>query len=386
MKVKVKWIWLLIWGALFVSAMIMLFVNVKTGLILALIALAVLILNCLLIFIIGLNTKVKFGAAKIISMADNAALTETDKKVIHAIESKAEKLNLPSTDGLEMEALLLEHPDPKGLVYLCHGFGDYQMVSVRLPIYQFYQQGYSIFVSYSRGFGAHNGCWTGMGVLERDDHIQWLKYLKNRFPDLDFFLYGVSMGAASVMNLSDLDDPQIKGIIEDCGYVDLYDQMDHCLKHVLQIPEWPALPAADFFCKRICRYSLKDLNVRHKLANTRYPILAFHGREDDFVPFYNLDRVIAAGKDNVVDAHFIEGAAHLQSFQVNPEFYWNTVSKFLARCQNEPQTTAPQTGQNQSGPLSSDSSSTDNTADSKTEEQSSRKGNQASGLSQKVSF
>lgn len=73
MKVKVKWIWLLIWGALFVSAMIMLFVNVKTGLILALIALAVLILNCLLIFIIGLNTKVKFGAAKIISMADNAA-------------------------------------------------------------------------------------------------------------------------------------------------------------------------------------------------------------------------------------------------------------------------------------------------------------------------
>lgn len=319
----------MIWGTLFIAVLTMLFVNFKMGLILALIGCAVLLGACFLIFLVGLNTKVHFGAAKIISMADNAALTDTDRKVISAIENKAEKLQLTSSDGLQMNGMLLENPKGKGLIYLCHGFGDYQLVSVRLPIYQFYELGYSVFVSYSRGFGPKNGCWTGMGTLERADHIRWLNTLKPRFANQDIFLYGVSMGAASVMNLCDLDDPQIKGIIEDCGYVDLYDQMDHCLKHVLQIPEWPALPVADFCCRHICHFCLKDLNVTNKLARTRYPILAFHGREDDFVPFYNLDRVVAAGKEHVVDAHFIEGAAHLQSFQVNPEFYWKTVNKFL---------------------------------------------------------
>lgn len=333
MKVKVRWTWSFLEAAMILVPLVLLFINWKWGL--AALAIDGLILfgYCFLILYIGLNTKAKFGAARIIELADERKLKTKDKKTLKWIQENARPLSLPKGQPYRLQGYLLEHTKPKGLVYVCHGFGDYSFTSVYDPAIHFYEMGYSVFLNHSRGFGDHNGNWTGMGVLEREDHVQWLDYLEEQYPSLDVFLYGVSMGAASVMNLSDRKDPRIKGIIEDCGYVSLYDQMDHSLLKVLQVPEHPTLEISNWLCQRICNYSLKDLDVRPKLANMDYPLLAFHGWEDDFVPYSNLDQVVRAAGSKLSDAYLIEGAAHCQSACKDSAFYWSRIEKFLADCQ-----------------------------------------------------
>ncbi len=332
MKVKVRWTWSFLEAAMIIVPLVLLFINWKWGLAALLVDGLIILGYCLLILYVGLNTKAKFGAAKVIELADERKLKSKDKKTLKWIEDNARHLDLPETKPYPLHGYLLEQEQPKGLVYVCHGFGDYSFTSVYDPAIHFYEMGYSVFLHHSRGFGRDNGHWTGMGVLERDDHAQWLDHLEEQYPDLDVFLYGVSMGAASVMNLSDRKDPHIKGIVEDCGYVSLYDQMDHSLLKVLQVPEHPTLAVCNWLCQQICNYSLKDLDVRPKLANMDYPLLAFHGREDDFVPFSNLDQVIRAAGNKLSDAYLIEGAAHCQSACKDPDFYWQRIETFLTEC------------------------------------------------------
>lgn len=330
MRVKTKWIWNLWEGILIVVPLVLLFVNWKWGLIAAAAALILFLIWSLVVLFIGLNTRVNFGAAKVIHYSDVVKLSNKDKANLNWMEKAGEAMEQVTPDGLVLEGKLIRHPRSRGLVYIAHGFGDYRYTSIQNPAKNFYDLGYSIFVGHSRGFSKRSGFWTGMGVLERADHERWLTRLEKELPNQAIFLYGVSMGAASMMNLADLEGhPQICGIIEDCGYVSLYDQMDHSLKNVLQLPEWPILPMTNFWCRRICRYSLKDLDVREKLAASNFPILAVHGRKDDFVPYKNLDLVIEAAGDNLFDAHSYENAAHCQSFVVDSPDYWKRVSRFL---------------------------------------------------------
>ncbi|MDE5757391.1 MAG: lysophospholipase [Allobaculum sp.] len=329
MNIKTKWIATLFEGLFFLIPLVLLFINWKWGLIAIAIALLLFSGYCLLILYAGLNTKIKFGVASMINMADTLRLSDQDKQTIAWIEEKGEKKVLYTPDGQTLEGRFLNHPSSKGIVYVCHGYGDYKYISVQVPIKHFYDMGYSVFVHHSRGFGNQNGQWTGMGVVERQDHLRWLNRLIHEHPNQNIFLYGVSMGGASVMNLCDADLPQIKGIIEDCGYVSLYDQMEHALKSVLQVPEWPVLPIASWLCEVFCKYSLKDLNVQEKLASSNYPLLAFHGREDTFVPYTNLDRVIQSAGDHLIEAHMIEGAKHCQSFLKAAPFYWQTIDHFF---------------------------------------------------------
>lgn len=329
MNIKTKWMATLFEGLFFLIPLVLLFINWKWGLIALAIALLLFSGYCLLILYAGLNTKVKFGVASMINMADTLRLSDQDKQTIDWINEQGEKKILYTPDGQILEGRFLNHPNSKGIVYVCHGYGDYKYISVQVPIKHFYDMGYSVFVHHSRGFGNENGQWTGMGVLEREDHLRWLNRLIHEHPGQNIFLYGVSMGGASVMNLCDATLPQIKGIVEDCGYVSLYDQMDHALKSVLQVPEWPVLPIANWLGEIVCKYSLKDLNVQDKLAHSNYPILAFHGREDTFVPYTNLDRVVESAKDHLIEAHMIEGAKHCQSFLKAAPFYWQTIDHFF---------------------------------------------------------
>ena len=330
LKVKVRWTWSLVEGAMIAIPLILLFINWKYGLTALAIDGLIILLYSLLILYIGLNTKAGFGAAKVIELAGTRKLKDKEKKTLKWVQDNARQLGIPDAKPYPLHGYLLEpEQTPKGLIYMCHGFGDYSFTSVFDQATRFYEMGYSVFLTHSRGFGSDNGNWTGMGTLEREDHVRWIETLEAHNPDLDIFLYGVSMGAASVMNLSDLEDPQIKGIIEDCGYVSLYEQMDHALLSVLQVPEYPTLPICEWLCKRVCKFSMKDLDVRPKLARTIYPILAFHGREDDFVPFSNLDQVIQAAGPHLRDAYFIEGAAHCQSACKEPQFYWTRIQDFL---------------------------------------------------------
>ncbi len=278
---------------------------------------------------LGLETRSPHGVSKLIYFGVVRKLTDEEKQMIDWIDQEGIGMTMPSDDGLSLKARFLKHPQSKGIVALFHGFGDYHYTSMFRQAIGLYERGYSVFLPQSRGFGKSSGHWCGMGVLEREDQLKWLNLLQKSYPDEDLFLYGVSMGAATAMNLCDANLKNFRGIIEDCGYVSLWQQESHSIKYLLQLPPFPVLYMTNMLVRLICHYSLRDLDVRKKLSKSNAPILAIHGEKDNFVPYANLALVKKYGKDKIWNTCAFPKAAHCACLESDPERYWALVSNFL---------------------------------------------------------
>ena len=121
-----------------------------------------------------------------------------------------------------------------------------------------------------RGCGESEGKFLGYGTHESKDTFLWIDCARKRFPELDIFLLGVSMGGATVLMMSDkITDPAVKGIIADCSYTSAWDEFAYQLKNPFGLPAFPLLYIFDLYCRIICKYSLRDAS----------PITAFAARK-----------------------------------------------------------------------------------------------------------
>ena len=100
------------------------------------------------------------------------------------------------------------------------------------------------------------------------------------------------------------------------------------LKDLYNLPTFPALNAASTVCKIKAGYKVEEGSSVEQVKKSKTPTLFIHGDLDRFVPFEMLDKVYEAAnckKEKLV----IEGAAHAESSNINPELYWKTIDKFI---------------------------------------------------------
>ena len=120
-------------------------------------------------------------------------------------------------------------------------------------------------------------------------------------------LYGVSMGAASVLLAAQLPElrDEIACVIADCGYSSFE----------LEVTDFAAV------------------DTTPGMAALDLPILFFHGDADTFVPLHHSERNLAACRrpQRLV---VIPGAEHAMSAQVEPERYRHELLTFLWRNTN----------------------------------------------------
>ena len=102
---------------------------------------------------------------------------------------------------------------------------------------QFYERGYNVLLPDLRGHGRSDGNIIGFGYLDGLDILDWCKELEKQGAS-DILLYGVSMGAASVMMCADVEGYPIRAIIEDCGFSTLKGQLTHIVKRM--VPKVPS--------------------------------------------------------------------------------------------------------------------------------------------------
>ena len=237
---------------------------------------------------------------------------------------------LTSQDGLRLHGLYLPREGSHKYAVICHGYGSIPQYGGRFAL-KFNEMGFSILAPAARAHERSEGRYAGMGWLERRDIVAWVNTLVEQDPQAEIVLFGVSMGGATVMMAAGEADlaPNVKCVIEDCGYSSVWDEFAGQLKEMFGLPTFPVLDAASLVTRLRAGYGFKEASAVEQLKKTALPILFIHGEDDTFVPYAMLDVVYDARPSTDKERLSVPGAAHGEASWEAPELYWATVEAFL---------------------------------------------------------
>ncbi len=264
---------------------------------------------------------------------------EEYKKIIHPnkewlLAQEIEHITIKSNDGLTLHANFLPAEEPTGRVAVCHhgytsrGMNDCSSIAVFL-----HKLGFDCLIVDNRAHGDSEGKYIGFGILDRYDCLSWINYINERFEGKkEILLYGVSMGAATAVMASGLEElpKNVKAVVADCAYTSPYDVFSHILKRDYHLPKFPIMNINDRICRKKAGYGFKDYSTLDAVKSTDCPILFIHGKEDKFVPVWMSEKNYAECR-SPKELLLVENAGHAASYYENRELYEKTVSDFVEK-------------------------------------------------------
>ncbi len=251
-------------------------------------------------------------------------------------DEKIKTIAIQSEDNLTLQAKLITHEKSVNkTVIVAHGYMS-EGNSMGKFAQLFYELGYDVLVPDNRGHGKSEGDYTGFGWLDRKDYVKWVdEIITRQGADEEIVLFGVSMGASTVMMTSGEELPkQVKAIIADCGYDTVQNELTYQINEMFHLPAFPLIPLTSVYTKIRVGYSFKEASAVNQLKKNDLPLLLIHGDKDDFVPtefVYKLQKATNGPSELVI----FEGAKHGMSYSTNPEKYETTVSNFLSTYLNK---------------------------------------------------
>lgn len=213
-------------------------------------------------------------------------------------------------------------------VIVLHGYGTSGEIMYYAGL-KFYEKGYNVLIPDLRGHGISSGNYIGMGWHDRIDLIYWINEIIKRNKEAEIVLYGVSMGASTVLMATGENlPPNVKYAISDCAFTSAYDIFKHQIKKFHKIPAFPLLDLMGLICKQKNNYSIRKASALKQVKKSIVPTLFIHGDKDNFVPIdmmYQLYENASCFKEKFV----VKNAGHATSEMIDNEKYWNKVFEFI---------------------------------------------------------
>lgn len=235
-----------------------------------------------------------------------------------------------SRDGLTLSGRYYHVADGAPLAIGFHGYRSSWLIDFSFGSELTEQMGHNLLLVDQRAQGISQGRTITFGLLERQDLVCWVEYANQRFGDhTPIFLYGVSMGGATVlMAPQDQLTPNVKAIIADCPYANALDIILHVAK-AMPIPQWVVKPLVILGARIYGRFDLLETDAYAELSKGHLPVLIFHGEKDTFVPD-TMSEVVKCNPQ-LIQRHTFPGADHGISCLVDPERYRKIAIAFVEK-------------------------------------------------------
>lgn len=246
---------------------------------------------------------------------------ETDKAEIVTIQS----------NGLKLSAYIYnQNKDSNLWIITSHGWTSNALSEVAISGPFFYYKGYNILACDHQAHGLSEGKVIGFGVQDQANVLNWIKYLNEHYNSPQIFLWGVSMGASTVLYTCDKDLPSnVKGIIADCGFTSPYEEFTYVLTNHMHLPKWPFMSMMWFVTKVRGKYDIHTSTI-DCVKHSKVPLLFIGGKKDNFVPYpFTKANYDAANCEKELMS--VEEAGHAMSYYYEPERYEKTVEDFIAK-------------------------------------------------------
>ena len=258
-------------------------------------------------------------------------LEETEEKYLDWISaSNASQIKVKSCDGLKLNAYDVHNHDDDRYMIMVHGSSSNK--SALYPrAYEFDKMGYNLLLIDQRAAGDSEGEYCTYGVKEAQDLQIWISYLTKKYPDVRICLYGLSLGAVTVMMSAAYELPEnVRCIIEESGFSSLEEELAYVIKKDYKI--YFTYPVLKMLEEKIgsrfgMRYS--DASAKICLENNEVPILFIHGEKDEIVPF-DMAKILYNHNKGIKKFYPIAEAGHCQAdLDVN---YYTNVDAFISSC------------------------------------------------------
>lgn len=252
---------------------------------------------------------------------------------------KKENIEITSIDNLKLSAmLLLNKKHTNKFIILVHGISIGYIGSLKY-FDIFFNEGFNVLIIHQRRHGKSEGKYSTYGYFEKQDVNLWINYLVHRFgKNIILGLHGESMGASTVLQTIPLNN-NIKFVIEDCGYCDLYELMKYEVScYANKISYYPlllTLNITNLIIKFKAKFRFQDVSPINIVKNTSIPILFIHGSKDTFVPSYMCEKLYNAKTKGLKQIFLVDNASHAESIIVNKELYSRKISDFIQNALND---------------------------------------------------
>lgn len=216
-------------------------------------------------------------------------------------------------------------------VIVVHGFTN-DKEDMKPYAWMFHELGYNVLMPDNMSHGDSEGQIIGYGWNDRLNVIKWAEMLVEQNSDSEITLFGVSMGAATVMMASGEESlpDQVVNIIEDCGYSSVWDELKYQAKEMYNLPAFPILYEVSAISKIRAGFSYGQASSVNQLKNNTRPVLFIHGSDDTFVPTSMVYKNYKATQGEK-ELYIVKGAGHAKSFETDPQAYIEKISTFLKK-------------------------------------------------------
>jgi len=245
------------------------------------------------------------------------------------MEAPYERVTVRSYDDLKLVGKLYEGNPGAPLILFFHGYRSTAERDASGGFQLCREKGWHILMVDERALGESEGKEITFGIRERFDCQTWAEYAASRFgEETPIFIWGISMGAATVLMASELPMPaSVRGIVADCGY----DTPAAIIKETARRRKWPAELAGWFVglgARLFGGFRMDEASALDSISRARLPILLVHGEEDEIVPF----EMVYALRDacaSPVEVLTVPGAAHGISWYVDMPAYQGALKNFM---------------------------------------------------------
>lgn len=200
-----------------------------------------------------------------------------------------------ASDGDRHHALLINAPASyKGLTkgataVLVPGYTDCAVDMLHFGYIYNKLLGMNLVIPDLHANGKSDGKAMQMGWKDRKDVEQWIQIADKLYKDSTgnsrIVVHGVSMGAATTMNVSgEYQGAAVKCYVEDCGYTSVWDEFNYELNEEFGLPDFPLLYSASALCKLKYGWTFGEASPLKEVAKCRKPMLFIHGGSDTYVP------------------------------------------------------------------------------------------------------
>lgn len=282
--------------------------------------LALFILYWLIIYLFFLYTfsrKIKVDMEKF--MPDGYAdILQVRKERI--LNYPMEEVTITSFDNLKLYGRYFHKEGHDKLIVMCHGWKSPWYVDFsKLAIWFYEQNNCDLLIMDERGGGQSEGKYITFGMCEKEDIHDWVMWAKEK-QNLPIYLYGTSMGAATVLMVSSSLNGIVSGIIADSPFTQPYEELKDFAKRNIHLPEKPFMPSLNFIVKKTIKKDLKSVDSVAILKDTTMPIIIFHGELDFFCNVEVSKKIKELDYPNI-DVYIYHDSNHCSSYVKHEKEY-----------------------------------------------------------------